>query len=957
MIFFGIRLNRFFTATFCCCAFLFEISFAKAVAVHDPSIVIAYKDASGNSYPENDASKSREKFYYIFGTQLGAAYSKNMLDWTEFTPTFSVNGTLTTDYYEAFKAAAIWSGHTDSESVRGNLWAPDIIYNKSLKKWCLYFSINGDDWMSSVVLHTSDKIEGPYEYAGTVVYSGMDNESAGKAGNLDYQKVTGESSIDSRYFMANDGKTNLGKWDGGYGTSCIDPNVFYGEDGNLYLLYGSWSGGIFLIKLDEKTGLRDYGRSYGTAPVWNGTSLQSDPYMGIHIAGGYYVSGEGAYIQYFTDNDGKGFYYLFVSMGFYSPEGGYTMRVFRSENVEGPYSDPDGTPAIFSKYVFNYGSNVEYGFPIMQNYKWNFWDKGEVAQGHNSLLLDEDGKMYLVYHRKFDDGTVFHNVETHQLFFGKAGWPLAAPFEYRENYGKPKAKLTAADIAGTYGAIFHESVDYANLKSNLEKTLFLNADGSLGGDASGTWTYDFSNGNHYLALNTSNGTFRGVVLEQLANDRSFKTVTFTAMNEKGSLALWGYRKPKTEVLNAVYWNAGDNVVGKKDFSTAWNDYDSFRKENVSGNFIAEFEFTNYTEGKENWNNWILAFKNGNETWYLRSDAYSLETFSGSTVGYKGLGLDNVALFKELYKNRKVKLRIAKDSSNIQVFAFIESSAQKLDSLVYAVTAQNVPAGNYEIYLGVDANYLELTRSANGTEQERTLVGTIDDAGIYTAVFNTEASDLYKVSGNFSIRFDFMNYGNGQASENWDNYIVKAVSDKGTSLLRADAYAMDISGTISYDFDFSWDDFKEIMQNAKVSMDVSRKGSDLKYSATILAENGTEYHYSALNENAPESDMEIGFTCEKSAVDLLTVEVISDSSSAEQPAAVKKTKPESLLGNKEVFVRGKTLYVRANSAGFLDLHKLNGSRLGRFSHGIGETPVATLKPGIYFALGKKLTVMD
>lgn len=946
-----IRLGRFFTAIFFGCALLCANVLAKAVAVHDPSVIIVYKDAAGNSYPENDGS--REKFYYIFGTQLGAAYSKDMLDWTEFTPTFSVNGTLTTDYYKAFEAAAIWSGHSDSESVRGNLWAPDIIYNKVLKKWCLYFSVNGDDWMSSIVLHTADKIEGPYEYAGTVVYSGMDNESAGKAGNLDYQKVTGESSIDSRYFTANDGKTNLGKWDGGYGTSSIDPNVFYGEDGNLYLLYGSWSGGLFLLKLDEATGLRDYGRSYGASPVWNGTSLQSDPYMGIHIGGGYYVSGEGAYIQYFKDNDGKGFYYLFVSMGFYSPEGGYTMRVFRSENVEGPYADPDGTPAIFSKYVFNYGKNVDYGFPIMQNYKWNFWTKGEVAQGHNSLLED-DGEMYLVYHRKFDDGTVFHNVETHQLFFGKDGWPLAAPFEFRKGYGKPAKKLSAADIAGTYGAIFHESVDYANLETNLEKTLFLNADGSVGGETSGTWTYGYADGKHYLSLNTAAGNFRGVVLEQLANDQSFKTITFTAMNEKGSLALWGYRRPKTEVMNAVRWKSGDMTVGQKDFTTAWNDYEAFRKVSASGNFIAEFEFKNVTEGKENWNNWILAFKNGDETWYLRSDAYSLETFSGSTVGYQGLALENSALFKTLYKNQKVKLRAVKDSSNIHVFAFLESGSKNLDSLVYAVTAQNVPAGDYEIYLGVDANYLDLTRSAVGSLTERSLVGTVDDAGIYTAAFNTLTSDLYKVSGDFSIRFDFMNYGNASA-ENWDNYIVKAVSDKGTSLLRADAYAMDVSGTISYNYDFSWDDFNAIMRNAHVTLDVSRKGSTLTYDAKILSENGEEFHYKAVNEGAPESDMEIGFTCEKSVVDLFSAEIVSDSASAGDLTPVTRPQTQPAFASKNVFVRGKTLYVRAPSAGYLDVYRTDGSRLGKFPHGKGETAVATLTPGIYFAQGKTLSV--
>ena len=51
------------------------------------------------------------------------------------------------------------------------------------------------------------------------------------------------------------------------------------------------------------------------------------------------------------------------------------------------------------------------------------------------------------------------------------------------------------------------------------------------------------------------------------------------------------------------------------------------------NFAAEFEFENNSLGNENWNHWILAFKTSSGLWYLRADAYSVESFSGSSVGY------------------------------------------------------------------------------------------------------------------------------------------------------------------------------------------------------------------------------------------------------------------------------------------------------------------------------------
>ena len=67
-----------------------------------------------------------------------------------------------------------------------------------------------------------------------------------------------------------------------------------------------------MLKLDKKTGLRDYTYTYsgtGSSPNANATS---DAYFGLKIAGGYYVSGEGPYIQHIGN-----YYYLFMSYGGY----------------------------------------------------------------------------------------------------------------------------------------------------------------------------------------------------------------------------------------------------------------------------------------------------------------------------------------------------------------------------------------------------------------------------------------------------------------------------------------------------------------------------------------------------------------------------------------------------------------------------------------------------------------
>ena len=720
---------RSVAASLCLGVLVPGLSYSGSVAVHDPSIVIVYKDASGNSYPEQDANGSRTKYYYLLGTQNGGAYSRDMLNWTAFTPTYSVNGKVTSNYYDAFKNAAVWSNHTTSDNVKGNMWAPDIIWNKKLQKWCLYTSINGDDWMSSITLHTSDKIEGPYEYKGTVVWGGMDGNSSGE-GNNDYKKVTGSSTIDSRYYIANNGSTNLGKWDGGYGVSCIDPNVFYDEDGTLWMLYGSWSGGLFLLKLDESTGLRDYSYTYSTK--WSGTAfksgLLSDEYMGLHLAGGYYVSGEGSYIQYFKDADGNGYYYLFISYGFYSPDGGYTMRVFRSKDVTGPYADVDGTSPIFSKYIYNYGTNTTYGFPIIENYKWSFWADGsaEIADGHNSLLLDEDGAMYLIYHRKMDNGTAWHNVETHQLFFNDAGWIVAAPFEYRVGYGLPKSNVTKEEIAGAYKVIMHDPYAQADgsYPINTEKDLTLSLDGSVTGAYSGSWTYDYRNGRSYMNLTLGGTKYSGVLLDQLENDVSKRTLTFSAMRADGERAFWGYRVPQTKIAS---------------------------------------------------------------------------------------------------------VNIAKDGSESVVLS-------------------------------------EYT--------DREFVGSIDAGGVYTTAFNMNFTKAHTYAGDFDVRYRFMNYGNGEGSDNWDNFIVQIVSDGKTQLLRADAFALDTVGVWKFDVDWNWDDFASIMRNAGVVMEIIRESSTVTYKFEISAETGSVYHMTAVNDGVSTSQMSIAFTCEASAVDVLSIETLN-----------------------------------------------------------------------------------
>ena len=287
----------------------------------------------------------------------------------------------------------------------------------------------------------------------------------------------------SRYLGGN------GSWNAAYGTNAIDPAVFYDEDGDLWMVYGSWFGGLYMLELDENTGLRDYGVKYETI------ANVSDAYMGTKVAGGNYASGEGPYIEYMkAPGSNQGYYYLFVSYGFFNSNGGYNMRIFRSESPDGPYTDQNGNSAVFPRGGDNIGGTV--GERLMSNYQWDCNDRPFKAQGHNSVLMDDDGKLFVIYHTKFDDPYGFHEVRVHQMIMNADGWPTAAAYEYTGE-SLSEAGHTMEAVTGDYEFIFHTlNQAFVNEQSaDVERSrdIRLNADGTITGDITGTWTmYDGS---------------------------------------------------------------------------------------------------------------------------------------------------------------------------------------------------------------------------------------------------------------------------------------------------------------------------------------------------------------------------------------------------------------------------------------------------------------------------------
>nr|WP_321409268.1 glycoside hydrolase family 43 protein [uncultured Carboxylicivirga sp.] len=489
----------------------------RYVTVHDPSVVIGYQTGSTIS---GEYSEGATKVYYIFGSHLAWAYSTDLENWTSFT------NNINSSYQTIFAEPASWSAKGSTNyNVSGNMWAPDVIWNKDMQKWCMYMSINGDYWYSSVVLLTASTLNGNWTYEGPVVYSGFTNQT--EASETDFYDVINISEgFPSRYLLNRNGSHT-------YGQNAIDPDVTYDEQGNLWMAYGSWFGGIYMLRLNKNTGLRDYTYTYTTT---DGTAANatSDEYQGIKIAGGNHVSGEAAYIEYINDK-----YYLFVTNGGLTATGGYNMRVYASNNATGPYVDMTGQDARYSSTNTGVGAtNGNVGLRLMSYYKWSWMDKGFTAQGHNSAVVDDDGKSYLVYHTRFNDGTEGHQVRVHQLFHTKNGYITAAPFEYSGETLGTEAFATE-DIAGAYGILYHGTgTDYANLECVEEKEIVLNSDGSVTGAYTGTWSQAADG--PYITLSINGITFQGVLVTQKMERLNHNTLCFSAVGS--DISVFGYKK-------------------------------------------------------------------------------------------------------------------------------------------------------------------------------------------------------------------------------------------------------------------------------------------------------------------------------------------------------------------------------------------------------------------------------
>lgn len=501
------------------------------VSVHDPSIV---KDENGT--------------YYVLGSHTASASSSDLISWSQIN--FDYGSPDQTPFYgnlqETFAEPFQWAGYNDGDCTGGYaIWAPDAIWNPYYE-WedgttgaYMLYCCTSSTWRRSAICYlVSRDFQGPYEYVDTLIYSGFTktgeadgNSTRSTKWDNDYLNLTeliekgseqgGIDEISDNWF------TSDGGWDNTYAPNAIDPNLFFDADGEkLYMSYGSWSGGMFLLELDRTTGAAIYP---GTDSVDEVSGNFVDRYFGVHLIGGNHQSGEAPYIRYDAET---GYYYLYVTYGGLTAEGGYNMRLFRSENPTGPYLDAQGGNA-----ADNGQNNDAFGIKLIGNY--SFYDQiGKRAAGHNSALIDEDGNRYLFYHQRFDIEPQLeaHELRVHQQFMNEDQWPVTAVYEYR---GEMPSHYETADVTGSYEFINHGTKTEGTMLDTQMLTLY--EDGTTDGAFAGTWEKTDSGKDYdYVTFTTDNGTiYKGIFFRQhKENNDPDAVMTFTAIGTDNT-SIWG----------------------------------------------------------------------------------------------------------------------------------------------------------------------------------------------------------------------------------------------------------------------------------------------------------------------------------------------------------------------------------------------------------------------------------
>ena len=466
----------------------------KNASVHDPSII-----------------KVGDTFY-VFGSHLASAKTRDLMNWEQVTDSVSATNKLflngSANVYTELSEAFGWA-------QSNTLWAADVRQLADGRFYMYYNACKGDSPRSALGIAVADRIEGPYVDKGLILQSGM----------------WGQASADGTVY------------DALKHPNTVDPHVFSDNAGRLWMIYGSYSGGIFIMQMNPSNGMPLPGQGYGK-----------------RLIGGNHSRIEGAFVLY---SPATSYYYMFTSFGGLDATGGYNMRVARSLNPDGPYVDAQGNNMANvksdpSKPLFDDASIAPYGVKLMGSF---LFDRklgetgagigtGYVSPGHNSAYYDAaTGRHFLVFHARFPERGEQHEIRTHQMFMNADGWPVVTPYRFaNEKLGAVRREF----VVGDYLLVNHGKDISATIKKAQSVTLAsTGAVTGAGVGSLGSWALVGSN---QIELQLAGVPYKGVLVSQWDETSKAYVMTFSALSRDGVSVMGSRLLPRTDaqVVTAIY---------------------------------------------------------------------------------------------------------------------------------------------------------------------------------------------------------------------------------------------------------------------------------------------------------------------------------------------------------------------------------------------------------------------
>ena len=438
--------------------------------VHDPSVMLA-DDGYYYMY-QTDASYGNA---HTAGGHFHARRSRNLIDW-EY-----LGGTMTdAPAWVLTKLNEIREkqGLPAITNPQYGYWAPTV---RKVREglYRMYYSIVVDNYIKTGN-PTSDAFDGSW---GERAFIGM-METSDPASNQWEDKgfVLCSSSDKGKDGWARSGTDN---WDGYFYFNAIDPSFIITPEGEHWLIYGSWHSGFAAVQLNAETGktITELGDPWADSP----DGLAANGYgkrIFSRTSGSRWQGSEAPEVIYHD-----GYYYLFMAYdGLDVP---YNTRVVRSENIDGPYKNINGTDCT------NGGDAITV---LTHPYKFND-NQGWVGISHCAVFDDGKGNYYYASQQRFptDAGGNAPNAVmlggVRSIQWQSNGWPVVMPERYA---GVPQVAIASDELVGTW-----ENIDLSYSLGNMKtsETMTLAADGTVSG---GTWngkTWTFNASTNTLTIN------------------------------------------------------------------------------------------------------------------------------------------------------------------------------------------------------------------------------------------------------------------------------------------------------------------------------------------------------------------------------------------------------------------------------------------------------------------------